>query len=36
MIMRPYAYGPGVSFGFGGGPRFGVWFYRRDKDARPA
>jgi hypothetical protein len=22
----PYAYGPGVSFGFGGGPRFGVWF----------
>jgi hypothetical protein len=23
---RPYAYGPGVSFGFGGGPRFGVFF----------
>jgi hypothetical protein len=25
---RPYryAYGPGVSFGFWGGPRFGVWF----------
>jgi hypothetical protein len=22
----PYAYGPGVSFGFGGGPRLGVWF----------
>jgi hypothetical protein len=22
---RPY-YGPGVSLGFGGGPRFGVWF----------
>jgi hypothetical protein len=22
---RPY-YGPGVSFGFGGGPRLGVWF----------
>jgi hypothetical protein len=22
----PYAYGPGVSFGFGGGPRVGVWF----------
>lgn len=22
----PYAYGPGVSFGFGSGPRVGVWF----------
>jgi hypothetical protein len=22
----PYAYGPSVGFGFGGGPRFGVWF----------
>lgn len=22
----PYAYRPGVSFGFGGGPRLGVWF----------
>ena len=22
----PYYYGPGVSLGFAGGPRFGVWF----------
>jgi hypothetical protein len=22
----PYAYGPSFGFGFGGGPRFGVWF----------
>ena len=22
----PYTYGPGVSLGFGGGPRFGVFF----------
>jgi len=22
----PYAYSPGVSFGFWGGPRLGVWF----------
>jgi|EndMetStandDraft_4_1072995.scaffolds.fasta_scaffold771592_1 hypothetical protein len=23
---RPYYYGPGVGFGFWGGPRVGVWF----------
>jgi hypothetical protein len=23
---RPYGYGPGVGFGFWGGPRVGVWF----------